>query len=92
MAWRKKNGTEVQNEPEQEETEPRRNDMSEELDGLSMAVEAAQRFIKNATKADEMLSGGMAPETFKKSPEARRLKRASLDLSSELVILRKAMP
>lgn len=98
MAWGKqKNGkTEASEEqrPElpQEEEQERTNKMPEELAGLKVALEAAERFIDHAKTVKAMLANGATLEQIKKSPDMRRLKRASLDLSSELVIMRKELP
>ena len=92
MVWGKKNG---QNKPEPEKTselEPRREEMGEELAGLKVAVEAAERFLEHAKTVKAMVANGATEAQIKKAPDLRRLKRASLDLSSELVIMRKELP
>lgn len=98
MVWGKqKNGktenpedqpVELPQEPEQERTE----EMGEELSGLKVAMEAAERFLDHAKTVKAMLANGATLEQIKKSPDLRRLKRASLDLTSELVIMRKELP
>lgn len=98
MVWGKqKNGktenpedqpVELPQEPEQERTEK----MGEELSGLKVAMEAAERFLDHAKTVKAMLANGATLEQIKKSPDLRRLKRASLDLTSELVIMRKELP
>ena len=66
--------------------------MGEELEGLKVAVEAAERFLEHAKTIKSVVANGATVEQIKKSPDLRRLKRASLDLSSELVIMRKELP
>jgi len=86
MAWRKKNG---QTEPEPE-PESRSDKMGEKSPDFDVAVEAAERFLQQVRAVKALLTDEDINYT-KKSPEMRRLKRASLDLSSELVIIRKAL-
>ena len=98
MAWGKQKNrkpeeakveqTELPQEPEQERTQ----EMGEELSGLKVTMEAAERFLDHAKTVKAILANGATPEQIKKSPDMRRLKRASLDLSSELVIMRKELP
>lgn len=96
MMWGKqKNGkseekdeqTELSQEPEQERTQEMK-----ESSGLKIAMEAAERFLNHAKVVTALLAEGATLEQIRKLPEVRRLKRASLDLSSELVIMRKELP
>ncbi len=98
MVWGKKNDR-TQPEAIMEtplESETRSKEMNEETyvepAGLQMAVEAAQRFLVHADKVGKLFTAGADEEAIQKDPTLRRLKRASLDLSSELVIMRKELP
>ena len=93
MVWGKDKKKQNNSEPEPvSEPEPRREEMGEELAGLKVATEAAERFLEHAKTVKAMVANGATVEQIKKSPDLRRLKRASLDLSSELVIMRKELP
>jgi len=92
MAWGKKNDKNKAESEETPEPEPRREEMGEELQGLDVTVEAAERFLQHAKTIKAMAANGATKDQIKKSPDLRRLKRASLDLSSELVIMRKELP
>jgi len=100
MAWGKqKNGKTEETEqvqptelPQTQEPIERTDQMEEELSELRIATEAAERFLEHAKMTKSMVANGVTLEELKKMPELRRLKRASLDLSSELVIMRKALP
>jgi len=88
MVWgNKKNGQTETTEPE---PEPRSIKMDKQSPELGVVIETAERFLQHAIAAKDAFDRGTTFEDIKNNPESRRLKRASLDLSSELIILRKA--
>lgn len=60
-----------------------------QMEAIDNALDVAERFVQQA----QTLKNHMAAEAFDpKSPALRRCKRSSLDLSSELVLMRKELP